>query len=182
MFAVTERLLLRPGWAEDAAALTAAIGDHQVVRNLARAPWPYTLGDAEAFLAREPDPVLPAFQICERRANRLVGGISLFRNATADVELGYWIAREEWGRGYATEAGRAVITLARESLRIERIVAGHFVDNPASGSVLHKLGFRPTGLVSTRYSLARGHEVPSVEFAHDAGERLPADDPAPLAA
>ena len=50
MFAVTERLLLRPGWPEDAHALVAALGDREVVRNLARVPWPYGLGDAAALL------------------------------------------------------------------------------------------------------------------------------------
>ena len=52
MFARTERLLLRPGWAEDAPALAAAIADEMIVRNLATAPWPYRLRDAEAFLAQ----------------------------------------------------------------------------------------------------------------------------------
>ena len=51
MFARTERLLLRPGWAEDAPALARAIGDEMIVRNLAVVPWPYSLRDAEAFLA-----------------------------------------------------------------------------------------------------------------------------------
>jgi hypothetical protein len=46
MFARTERLLLRPGWAEDAPALRQAIADEMVVRNLAVAPWPYSLRDA----------------------------------------------------------------------------------------------------------------------------------------
>ena len=52
MFARTERLLLRPGWIEDAPAVHRAIADERVVRNLATAPWPYSLADAEAFLAR----------------------------------------------------------------------------------------------------------------------------------
>ena len=53
MFARTERLLLRPAWSEDAAALAAAIGDEAIVRNLATAPWPYALEHAESFIARE---------------------------------------------------------------------------------------------------------------------------------
>jgi hypothetical protein len=66
MFARTERLLLRPGWAEDAPALAAAIADETIVRNLATAPWPYGLRDAEAFLAQPRDPVLPSFLVFER--------------------------------------------------------------------------------------------------------------------
>ena len=79
MFARTERLLLRPGWAEDAPALAAAIADEMIVRNLATAPWPYRLRDAEAFLAQPRDPVLPSFLIFERTdgAPRLVGSCGL---------------------------------------------------------------------------------------------------------
>ena len=50
MFARTERLLLRPGWSQDAPALFKAIGDERIVRNLATAPWPYRPDDAEALL------------------------------------------------------------------------------------------------------------------------------------
>ena len=53
MFARTERLLLRPGWSEDAPALFRASADEGIVRNLAHAPWPYRPEDAEAFVARE---------------------------------------------------------------------------------------------------------------------------------
>ena len=55
MFARTKRLLLRPGFAEDAEALARAIGDETIVRNLATAPWPYGEAEATAFLARPDD-------------------------------------------------------------------------------------------------------------------------------
>src|SRR5438874_4473461 len=114
MFARTERLLLRPGFPEDAPALAAAIADQTVVRNLAVVPWPYTLRDAEAFLASPRDPVLPSFLIFERTeaAPQLVGSCGLARRPSGAVEMGYWIARPFWGRGYATEACRAVIDIA----------------------------------------------------------------------
>jgi RimJ/RimL family protein N-acetyltransferase len=95
MFARTERLLLRPGWAEDAPALAAAIADEMIVRNLATAPWPYSLRDAEAFLAQPRDPILPSFLILARTlgAPRLVGSCGLGRRPSGAVELGYWISR-----------------------------------------------------------------------------------------
>ena len=166
MFARTERLMLRPGWPEDAPVLSRAIGDEAVVRNLARAPWPYALGDAQAFLSATPDRLLPNFLIFARTqgAPRLVGGIGLHRDDHGAVELGYWIARPYWGLGFATEAGRAVVDLAQESLRLDRLVAGHFLDNPASGHVLRKLGFVATGQMTTRASQARGCLVPFVAF------------------
>jgi len=154
MFAVTERLLLRPGWLEDAPTLAAAIGDQEIARNLVRVPYPYSLADAEEFLALPADPLRPRFLICLRDSNRIVGGIGL--SGDAEPELGYWIAREHWGRGYATEAGRAVMALADGSLRLPRIRARRATDNIRSANVLHKLGFRPTGRTAVSASVARG--------------------------
>jgi RimJ/RimL family protein N-acetyltransferase len=162
MFAITERLLLRPGWAEDAPALFDAIADEGVVRNLATAPWPYLYADAEAFLARERHPAEPSCLIFLRTgdAPRLVGGVGLGATPDGGVELGYWIARPFWGRGLATEAAAALVANARGTLRLRRLEAGHFLDNPASGAVLRKLGFRPTGGSVARHSLGRGGEAP----------------------
>jgi RimJ/RimL family protein N-acetyltransferase len=160
MFARTERLLLRPGWAEDAPALAAAIADEMIVRNLATAPWPYGLRDAEAFLAQARDPALPSFLIFERTdgAPNLVGSCGLGRRPSGAVELGYWIGRSYWGRGYATEAATALIDIAR-TLGFTRLEGSHFLDNPASGRVLEKLGFEPLGITAPRLSCARGAEA-----------------------
>ncbi len=162
MFARTPRLLLRPGFPEDAPALAGAISDKAVVMNLAVVPWPYTLRDAEAFLASPRDPVLPSLLIFERTtgAPQLVGSCGLARRASGAVELGYWIARSFWGRGYATEACRALLDIAR-MLGLPSLEGSHFLDNPASGRVLEKLGFESTGLVAPRLSCARGTDVPA---------------------
>ena len=162
MFIRTQRLLLRPGWAEDAGALHRAIADFGIVRNLARAPWPYARENAEAYLAAEQDPAAPSLLILRRTmaAPELVGAVGFARREYGETEFGYWIARAHWGRGYATEAGRALIAAARDSLRVERLHAGHFIDNPASGRVLEKLGFRSTGKIALRHSAGRGESVP----------------------
>jgi RimJ/RimL family protein N-acetyltransferase len=162
MFARTERLLLRPGWTEDAPALARAIADRAIVCNLSTAPWPYTLRDAEAFLAQPRDPVLPSFLIFERTDGepRLVGACGLGRRDSGSVELGYWIAREDWGRGFATEASRALIGIAR-TLGFCGLEASHFLDNPASARVFEKLGFEPVGITAPRLSVARGEEAPA---------------------
>ena len=160
MFTRTARLLLRPGWAEDARALAAAIADERIVRNLATAPWPYGLRDAEAFLARPRDPVLPSLLIFERSDGepRLVGACGLGRRPSGGVELGYWIALPFWGRGLATEAATALVDIA-QALRLTRLQASYFLDNPASGRVLEKLGFEPTGITAPRQSCGRGTEA-----------------------
>lgn len=175
MFARTERLLLRPGWKEDAPALFAAIADEGIVRNLASPPWPYSLADAEAFLATERRPDEPCFLLFRRTlgAPELIGTAGLGRKPSGQVELGYWIARPHWGLGYATEAAAAVVAIARDALRLDRLIAGHFLDNPASGRVLQKLGFRPIGLVADRYSAGRGGEAPCALFERDLRDAQP---------
>ena len=157
MFARTERLLLRPGWAEDAPALYRAIADEGIVRNLASAPWPYRPDDARAFLATERKPHEPSMLILRRTDGdpELIGTIGFGRKPDGELEFGYWIARPHWGRGYATEAGQVVVDIARKALRLRKLHAGHFLDNPASGRVLEKLGFRRTGRIVSRYSAGR---------------------------
>jgi RimJ/RimL family protein N-acetyltransferase len=165
MFARTKRLLLRPGWAEDAGALAQAIGDITVARNLARVPHPYGIDDAQAFLEMPHDPLLPHFLIFARTrgAPRLVGGCGISRDDRGVLELGYWIARPYWGLGFATEAGRAVMRIARAT-DLSGVTACHMADNPASGNVLRKLGFRFTGQIERRHSVGRGAPVDCLMF------------------
>jgi RimJ/RimL family protein N-acetyltransferase len=166
MFARTPRLLLRPGWMEDAPALTAAVADEAIVRNLARAPWPYREEDARSFLASWADAQMPRFLMMQRTAAepRLIGCIGIDPAEDGAPELGYWIARPYWGLGYATEAGRHMIELAR-TLGLPTLRSAHYADNPASGAVLRKLGFTPTGRTVQRYSAGRGGDVTTVEFS-----------------
>ena len=168
MFARTERLLLRPGWGEDAPALTTAIGNEAIVLNLAKVPWPYDVRDAEAYLNRDRSEGEADFLIFMRTrgAPRLIGGIGIASD-DLDMVLGYWIVPSCWGLGFASEAGRAVIELAQHSLRIDRIVGRHFVDNPASGRVLEKLGFVSDGTIDRLYSEARGADAPAHRYTMD---------------
>jgi RimJ/RimL family protein N-acetyltransferase len=180
MFARTERLLLRPAWSEDAPALARIADDAAVARNLARLPFPYALSDAEAFIASQSEAACPALAVFRRThgAPQLIGVVGLEMGSGAEAELGYWLARPYWGLGYATEAGRAVVEMARHGLRLKRIGAGHFLDNPASGRVLRKLGFRPTGEVVMRRSLARAGDIPLLRYALncEANGELQCDD------
>lgn len=164
MFIRSERLFLRPGWPEDWQELLGRIQDESVVKNLARAPWPYTAEHARDFAGQPQDQRCPHFFVTLPTAQgpaELVGCVGLAR-IEGEVELGYWFGRDYWGRGYATEAARAVLRLAKV-LGHSTLVAGHYIDNPASGAVLRKVGFAPTGKLRQRYSLARGYEAQSVE-------------------
>jgi RimJ/RimL family protein N-acetyltransferase len=159
MFARTERLLLRPSWPEDASELHAAIADEGIVRNLASAPWPYTVEEAVRFATMDHNEIYPAFLLMLRTDNapRLIGACGLGQHNGA-TELGYWIARPFWGLGFASEAGRAVLGIAK-AIGHNRVVAGHFTDNPASGNVLRKLGFRNTGISEQRQSKGRSESM-----------------------
>ncbi|WP_375427763.1 GNAT family N-acetyltransferase [uncultured Sphingomonas sp.] len=167
MFALTPRLMLRPGWPEDAPELARAIGHEDVVSRLARVPWPYAEADARWFLSQPRGAEEPVFLIMERGPEpRLVGGIDIHSGETQH-ELGYWLTPSAWGRGYATEAGLALIELARDALRLPRLRATAFIGNKGSARVLAKLGFRDTGRIVPRASLALGREVDAVECELD---------------
>ena len=169
MFARTPRLTLRPAWPEDAPAMAAAIAHEAVVTRLARVPWPYTEAHAAHFVAR-PVAATEAFMVVlahDQRAPRLVGGVGIHPSGE-EHEIDYWLTPSAWGRGYATEAARAVVAIARHALGLKRLVSGYHVDNPASGRVLAKLGFRETGR-EQRACLARGCEVECVTVALELG-------------
>ena len=173
MFVLTPRLVLRPAWPEEAEALRVAIAHEAVAMKLSRLPWPYTIDDARWWLDQPRDATTPNFQIFARDLDlALVGGISIDMTCPFGApEFGYWLTPDAWGRGYMTEAGRAVLATARDSLRMERLFSGHWVDNPASGRVLTKLGFVPTGLVEKRHCMAQGRDVDCATYTLDfAGE------------
>lgn len=162
MFIRSERLFLRPIWPEDWQDVFRGIDEPQVVRNLSRAPWPYTPQDARDFAGMPQDGRCPHFLITRPKGSDgvdIIGVIGLAQMGD-EVELGYWIARAHWGQGYATEAGRALLSLV-PTLGHRRIVARHFCDNPGSARVLAKLGFRPVGDVSDAYCVARRSMVPT---------------------
>jgi RimJ/RimL family protein N-acetyltransferase len=163
VFHRSERLFLRPAFPEDWGAIRAAIGyDDGIVRNLARAPWPYGEAEAREFAAMPQDMHLPHFLVTVP-GKGVIGSAGLGEN-DGEPEIGYWIARAHWGQGYATEAAGAVLRIAR-TLGHTRLTAGHFADNPASGRVLRKLGFAATGRITQRHSCARGMMVDSIEYA-----------------
>jgi RimJ/RimL family protein N-acetyltransferase len=149
-----------------------------ICRNLSAVPWPYGLRDAEAWLAGPRDPLLPSLLAFERTdgAPRLVGGAGLGRRPSGAVELGSWIARDQWNRGLATEAASAVLDMAR-AMGIRQVEASHYLDNPASARVLEKLGFTPAGITAMRMSCARAAEAPvrllRARLQHDAAELEP---------
>ena len=159
----TERLRLRLPDAGDIDAIVAMAGDRDVARRLARIPHPYGRDDARFFL----DAIVPrewTWAVAWRASGEVVGMAGLVPGPEPEVaELGYYVARRHWGRGIATEAAGAVVAHGFGVLGLRVINSGYFLDNPASGRVLGKLGFVESGR-SERSCLAIDSTVASVEM------------------
>jgi RimJ/RimL family protein N-acetyltransferase len=145
----TERLVLRAPRLEDAKAVAQLANDRRIAENTARIPHPYSLADAEKFIAaaNETDGET-AFLIT--REGIVLGAIGIRLGEREPPELGYWLGVPFWGHGYATEAVRAVIDHAFADLDYEALGADARVTNPASRRVLEKCGFQWTGVGLTR--------------------------------
>jgi Acetyltransferases, including N-acetylases of ribosomal proteins len=144
----TARMTLDAPDAADAAAITAALSDFDVAGRLARVPWPYRPEHAAAFLAHcdaaRTSGEAHVYGLRPKGERRLLGLVGL-QGLPNDPEIGYWLVKDAWGRGYATEAGRAMLDLAFDGLGLPAVRSGVFVGNDASLAVQRKLGFSVVG-------------------------------------
>ena len=166
----TDRLVLRRPGFQDAARIADLVNDFDVSRMLTRVPHPYALANAEDFIAHTAANQRPGDQalLVEHREMGPIGMVGFHPQAApsgagfaVNPELGYWIGRTFWGRGFATEAVTAALSWARDVLGFRAVASGHFADNPASGRVLAKSDFLYTGEVQARVSLARQAVAPT---------------------
>lgn len=157
----TDRLILRGPVAGDAPAIAEFANDLGVTGMTSQMPWPYRPADAEAFVAaaQRLDPRHEATFAIQHREFGVIGVLGFDRDENGRPEVGYWLGRPFWGRGYATEALTAALAWAKADWRRNVVWAGHFADNRASGQVLVKAGFLYTGDVELRISAARGEPV-----------------------
>jgi [ribosomal protein S5]-alanine N-acetyltransferase len=165
----TERLTLRPLETSDRARLIKLANNWKVAKNLSKMPYPYTEAAADWWLGQQAGLWAggKSLPLAITIADELIGGIGVgMRDDRNDDEweLGYWLGEPYWNRGYASEAAIALRDYAFATLGLERVVAGHYADNHASGRILTKLGFRYTCEVM-RESLSRGVKVKCLEMA-----------------
>lgn len=151
----TERLVLRPFLASDAPLVRLLAGERDITSTTLSIPHPYPEGAAEAWIASHAaawaDGKSATFAIAIAATGDLCGAMGLDVNAEHDwAELGYWIGRPYWARGYATEALRALIPWAFANLPLIRLQACHFMRNPASGRVMQKAGMKLEGVLRQR--------------------------------
>lgn len=141
--------MLRPFSLGDAGSVRGLAGD-QAIAATTFIPHPYGEGLAEEWISTHREKFkkgeLANFAITLGSDQSLVGATGLILHAAhSRAELGYWIGRPFWGKGYATESGGAMLKYGFETLGLNRIHSGHFSNNPASGRVMRKLGMRHEG-------------------------------------
>ncbi|WP_291176985.1 GNAT family N-acetyltransferase [Hyphomicrobium sp.] len=153
----TRRLVLRELTDSDAPELARLAGDWEVARMTARIPFPYSEALAREWLATlAPGEFVRAVTF----QGTLVGAVGYVPNDDGSAEIGYWIGRPWWGRGFASEAATALVRHCFTKAGFKRLTCCHFEDNPASQRVIEKLGFRLSG-ASSAWSDARQAEFPA---------------------
>ncbi|ACI91752.1 acetyltransferase [Afipia carboxidovorans OM5] len=157
----TARLVLRQPALADVKAIARIVADKRVAMNLRRVPHPYTLEDAAQFVSTAAAANGMTFLI--EHKGEAIGLASLTWDEKNSPELGYCFDVKHWGKGFGTEAARALIDFAFEEFAIDEIRSGARVVNPASRHVLEKCGFQWTGVELHRF-LALGSSTPVDRF------------------
>ena len=161
----TARLHLRPFTPADQQAIHAIYADPEVMRYVGHGPH-RTMAETSAALRVYGDVLarrgFSFVAVTEREGGAVVGdgGLHPLGGQGPDVELGYTLARDAWGQGYATELGRALVGHAFSALKVPRVVAQVEPANTASRHVLEKLGMTERG---TRTAYGRPHLLYIVE-------------------
>jgi [ribosomal protein S5]-alanine N-acetyltransferase len=154
----TDRLHLRPFTRDDCPRLQMLADDKRIADNVGFIH-PYTLADAEKFLLKIADDVANdrgfALAIIRTETADLIGSIGFALDArNRRASFGYWIGLPFWGKGYMTEAARALVDHLFTAFELHRVTAVHHALNPASGRVMKKVGMTLEGTSREHYRLA----------------------------
>lgn len=158
---IAERLVLRRLVAGDADTIARLVDDWDIIKNLSDAPYPYPPGLAQRWIASTQRGIEErqdfALAIVPRDAPAPIGAILLRQSqpephvdgapapAGAAAEIGYWIGRAFWGKGYAIEAVKRMVRFAFDEVGLERVWGAVLTDNAPSRRVLERVGFRLRG-------------------------------------
>ena len=147
----TERLVLRPYTHDDAEAIAALLDDPVMADFLLVIPRPFVAFDARqlvkaAWRRLTTGRGFDLLMVPKDGGARLVGSVGVgLHDEGRRGELGFWVGREYWGRGYASEATERMVGFIRDVLQTPCINATATVGNASSRRVLEKLGFAETG-------------------------------------
>jgi [ribosomal protein S5]-alanine N-acetyltransferase len=146
----TERLRLRPFTFDDESTVFALASDPEVAR-FVRFEAHRTPADTRLFLELAAERYrlgdLFALAIILREDERLIGSCGFVSQSPEPktAEIGYWVGKSHWGKGYAVEAARALVRYGFEQMGLERIEAKCFLENHAGQRVIEKLGMKFEG-------------------------------------
>lgn len=123
--------------------LKDCLNNEEVVKTLEGIKFPFSLEDAKGYINKSVANK-DVFEYAIFYENNFVGTIVLENPDVKNksYEIGYVIARPYWGKGIATEAVKEMMKIAFNKLKIKRVWAGIITNNPASGRVLEKAGFK----------------------------------------
>jgi RimJ/RimL family protein N-acetyltransferase len=162
----TERILLRPWQDSDAETLFKYASDPDVGP---RAGWPphKSVEESLEVIRNVFNKDTTTWAIVLKETGHVIGAMGY--GASCDCKLpireeepivGYWVAKPYWNQGICTEALKLMLDHIRTTTDIRSLLCGHFVDNPASGRVMEKCGFVPTGEECYDESLYTGQGRP----------------------
>jgi len=156
----TARLTLRPFQPADAPRVRMLADNAEIAQMVASCPHPYPEGLAEKWIALHPArrAAGTGFPFAIESDGVVIGSMGVESEERGDFELGYWLGRAYWGRGYASEAATAMMAFAFGQRRLPYVRSRYINDNPASKRVLIKTGFLATGR-STLFHKVRAREV-----------------------
>ncbi len=163
----TKRLTLRRPRLSDAKMMAKHLNDPDILRMTASLPMPFFTLSGEFWLMRAAANWRRGHSYAyaiTRGDDSLMGVVEVFKNHKDDWEIGYWLGKTFWGKGYMQEAAKALLYESFHALDMPYIDAGYFKDNPASGRVLEKLGFIAKNINSNLYSVARGKRYTGIEL------------------
>jgi RimJ/RimL family protein N-acetyltransferase len=152
----------------DAKIVATLANDRRIAENTARIPHPYRRADAEDFIAEANQSASETVFVIALRNGGIIGACGLTTAAGQSPETGYWLGAKFWGKGYATEAVRALIDHAFTNLDHQALQSSVRVTNPGSRRVLEKCGFQWNGVGLCRIR-ALGSSVPVDRFRLERG-------------
>ncbi len=157
-----EMVWVRPLRNSDAESLYEHVQDEAVARWTLWIPHPYPKEDALKFIRKTRRDIRHGksytFGILQTETAGVIGAVSLMNinRHNQSAELGYWLGRRFWGRGYMTEAILLALRFGFERIKLHRVEAEVFEQNAASASVLQKAGFTHEG-TARQANHKRGH-------------------------
>lgn len=141
---VTDRLVLRPTSVVDAPSAVEIQANWAVTSMLAGARFPPDRQEIVRWFAHHPEEwqAGAAYRFAVEYVGTFIGVVDIESIREGSGSLGYWLEPSSWGKGIATEAAQAVIRFGFDVIGLRELRAGHAADNPASGKILTKIGFR----------------------------------------